>query len=200
MHGLHAVQRNAHIGKPYGLEFAGLGLGDERAVGGDDRPHALGRGVAGQLHQVFAHQGLTAGKKHDRRAVGGQIVDHGLGLGGADLVLAVHGHGLGIAVHALEVAALGHVPDHNGFFILGKLQQMGGQLARLPPVAQGVGGFHLAAVEFGDADHGVYVLMRPAGAGVTGRTRLPGLRAWCRRPGPCPGVRRPNRRTGPRLP
>jgi hypothetical protein len=37
--------------------------------------------------------------------------------------------GLGVTVDAFEVASAGHVPDHDGFFILGELKQMGGELA-----------------------------------------------------------------------
>ena len=112
--------------------------------------------MAGQFHQVLAHQRLTAGEEHDRRAVGGQIVDHGLGLFGGNVVRAVNGYGLRVAVHALEVAALGHVPHDHGLLVLGELQQMRGKLTGLAAVTQGVRGFHLSAVEFGNTDHGLY--------------------------------------------
>ena len=117
VHGLHAVQRNAHVRKAHFLEFAGFFLGNERAVGRDNRAHAARGGVAGKLHQILAHQRLAARKQHDRRTVGGQIINHGLGLCGVDVVRAVHFNGVGVAMHALEVATLGHVPDHNGLFI-----------------------------------------------------------------------------------
>ena len=148
-----AVQGDAHVGKAHFLEFLGFFRGDEAAVGGDDRAHALLGGVLGQLGQVLAHQGLAAGKEHDRRAEVRQVLYHDLGLLGADVVLALFVHGLGVAVHAFEVAALGHVPDDDGLLVHGKLQQMRGQLAGLPAVAQGVRGFHLPAIQFGNTDH-----------------------------------------------
>ena len=153
VHFFHAVQGDAHVGEAHALEFTGLFLGDEGAVGGDDGAHALGGGMAGQFHQVLAHQGLAAREEHDRRAVGGQVVDHGLGLFGADVVGAVHGHGLGVAMHALQVAALGHVPDHHGLLVLGELEQVRGQVAGFTAVTQGVGGLHLTAIQFGNTDH-----------------------------------------------
>ena len=178
MYRFHAVQGNAHVGKPHLLELAGLFLGDEGAVGGNDRTHALGRGMAGQFHQVLAHQGLAAREEHDRRAVGGQVVDHGLGLFGADVVGAVHGHGLGVAVHALQVAALGHVPDHHGLLVLGELEQVRGQVAGFTAVTQGVGGLHLTAIQFGNTDHRTilysespFVPRRDSGHGAGGMAR-----------------------------
>ena len=73
--------------------------------------------MAGKLNQIFAHQRFAAREQHDRRTVGGQIINHGLGLCGVDIVRTVNFNGVGVAVHALEIATLGHVPDHNGLFI-----------------------------------------------------------------------------------
>ena len=144
-----SVQGNADIGQADFLQLSGLGLGDEGAVGGDDRAHAFGRGVFGQLDQIFADQGLAAGKEHDRRAELGQVVDDGLGLIRGDGVLVfARLHGVGVTVHAFQVAPLGHVPDHHGFFVLGELQQVGRKLGGMASVAQGVGRFHGAAVQF----------------------------------------------------
>lgn len=148
VHVFHAVQGNAHVGEAHFFEFARLLGRDQGAVGGDHRAHALAGRMAGQLHQILAHQGFAAGKKHHRRAEGRQVVDHGLGLFGIDIIRAVHFHGMGIAVHALEVAALGHVPDNDRFLVLGELQQMRGQFAGFTAVAQCVRRFHLSAVQF----------------------------------------------------
>ncbi len=153
VHLFAAVQRNADVGQAHFLQFAGLLLGDQGAVGGDDRPHAARGGVLGQFHQVLAHQRFAAGKEHHRRAVGGEIVDDGLALFGGDFVLAVGVDGLGVTVHALQIATAGHVPDHHRFLVLGELEQVGGKLARMAPVAKGVGGLDLTTVKLGDADH-----------------------------------------------
>ena len=90
--------------------------------------------MAGKFHQILAHQRFAAGEQHDRRAVGRQIIDHGFCLSGIDVVRTVNFNGVGVAMHALEVAALGHVPDHNGLLIFGELQQVRGQLARFASV------------------------------------------------------------------
>ena len=153
MHFLKAIKGNAHIGKAHLAQLLGLCGGDKRTVGGNDSAHAPGLGVLCKLHEVLAHHGLAAGKEHDRTAVGSQIVDHGLGLFCGNVVLALQADSLGVAVHAAQVAALGHVPDHNGLLVLGKLQKMRGQLAGLAPVAQNVRFLHLSAVQFGNADH-----------------------------------------------
>ena len=108
----------------------------------------------------------------------GQVVDHGLGLFGADVVGAVHGHGLGVAVHAFQVAALGHVPDHHGLLVLGELEQVRGQVAGFTAVTQGVGGLHLTAIQFGNTDHRTilysespFVPRRDSGHGAGGMAR-----------------------------
>ena len=160
VHCFHAVQRNANVGKSHFLEFAGLFLGNERAVGGNNRAHALGGGVTGKFHQILAHQRFAAREQHDRRAVGRQIIDHGLGLLGIDIVRAVNLNGVGVAMHAFEVAALGHVPDHNGLLIFGELQQVRGQLARFASVTQGVGRLDLSAIQLGNAYHGLVLIVR----------------------------------------
>jgi hypothetical protein len=49
-------------------------------------------------------------------------------------------------MQALQVAALGDIPDHHWLFIGGKLQQMGRQVPGAAVVAQHVAGFHRAAV------------------------------------------------------
>ena len=91
-------------------------------------------------------------------AVGGEVVDEHLSLFGIDGIFALVGHGLGVAVGAFQVAALGHVPDHHRLLVGGELEQMGRQLAGVAAVTQGVRGFHLAAVKLGNTDH--KILMR----------------------------------------
>jgi hypothetical protein len=63
---LAAIDGDAHVGQADLLELARLLLGDERAVGADDRAHPLAGRVAGKLDQILAHQGFAAGKQHDR--------------------------------------------------------------------------------------------------------------------------------------
>ena len=148
-----AVQRDAHIGQVDGLELAGLFLGDQGAVGRDDRTHPLFGGVAGEFRQILTHQRLAAGEQHDRSAVCGEIGDDGLALFRGDFILAVRIDGLSVTVHALEVAAAGHVPDHHRLLVFGELKQVGRKLAGMPTVTQSVGRLHLPAVQFGNADH-----------------------------------------------
>ena len=66
----------------------------------------------------------------------GEIVDQCKALGmvqfaGIDCIA-----GLGIAVDAAQIAPVPHVPDHDGFLVLGKLEQMGRQAGRFPAVTQ----------------------------------------------------------------
>ena len=138
-----AVHGDAHVGQADFLEFLGFFTGDERAVGGNDGPHSFVRGVVGEFHQVLAHQGFAAGKEHDRSAVPGQIVDDGLGLGRGNFVFSFRIDGLGVTVHATQVAATGHVPDHHRLLVLGKLQQMRRQFAGFAAITQGVRGVPL---------------------------------------------------------
>ena len=63
--------------------------------------------------------------------------------------------GLGVAVEALEVALPGDVPDHHRLFVRRELQEVGRQvLGPAVPVTQHIPGFHRAAIEFGNSDHG----------------------------------------------
>ena len=149
-----AVQRDADVGKIDGLEFAGLFLGDQGAVGGDDRAHALFGGVAREFGQILTDQRFAAGEQHDGSAVGGEIGDDGLALFRGDFVLPLGIDGLRVAVHALEVTTAGHVPDHHRLLVFGELEQVGRELAGMATVAQRVGRLHLAAVQLGNADHG----------------------------------------------
>ena len=90
---------------------------DQGAVGGDDGAHALSDGIGGQFRQVLAHQRLASGKEHHRNAEGGQVVDQGLALRGGQFVRAGFVPGMGVAVHAAQVAAAGDVPDHHRFLV-----------------------------------------------------------------------------------
>ena len=153
VHLFAAVEGNAHIGKPHGLEFLGHGAVDEGAVGGDDGAHTLRGGIARQFRQILADGGFAAGKEHDRRAVGGEIVDHDLGLLRGDGVHPLVRFRLSVAVHAFKVAAARHVPDHHGLLVGGELEKVGRQLAGMAAVTQSVGRFHLPAVKLGNANH-----------------------------------------------
>ena len=148
-----AVKRNADVGKADFLELSGHGTVDEGTVGGDDGAHALRGGVAGQFGHVLADGGFAAGEEHDRRAVGGEVVNHDLGLLGGNGVDALVGFGLGIAVRAFEVAAARHVPYDHRLLVGGELEKVGRQLAGMAAVTQGVGRFHLSAVELGNTNH-----------------------------------------------
>ena len=154
VHVFAAVQGHSHVRQAHAFERLGHVAVNQGAVGGDDRPHAFGRGVFGQFGQVLADQGFPAGKQHDRRAEGRQIVDHDLGAIGGNGVFALFAQGFGVTMHAFKITPAGHVPDDHRFFVGGKLQQMGRQFAGLTPVTQSVRGFHLAAVKFGNTNHG----------------------------------------------
>ena len=108
-----------------------------------------------QFRQILPHEGFAAGKEEHRGAEGGQVVDHGFGLGRGEFVRLGRGFGSGVAVDATQVAAPGHVPDHHGFLVRRELEQVRGQGSRVAAVAEGVRGFRLTAVEFGDTDHRV---------------------------------------------
>ncbi len=113
----HAVEADADVGQTDIFECPGHGGGDQGAVGGNDGPHALGDRIFGQFRQVRPHQGLAAGKQHDRDAESRQIIDQRLALGGGQFIVEDLVLGLGIAVHAFEVAAPGDVPDNNRLFV-----------------------------------------------------------------------------------
>ena len=121
--------------------------------------------MAGQFHKVLAHQRLAAGEEHHRRAVGRQIVDHFLGLFGGNLIAAILFHGLRIAMHALEIATAGHVPDHDWFLVLGELEKVRRKLAGMPTVTQRVGGLDLPAIKLGNADHRLSLHCAPGAPG-----------------------------------
>ena len=79
-----------------------------------------------QRQQVRVHQRFAAGKQHHRDLEGLQVIQQGQALGQRQLIVRCRRRGLGVAVHAFEVAAAGDVPDHHRPFVFGKLQQMRG--------------------------------------------------------------------------
>jgi hypothetical protein len=146
VHLLHSVQADSHVGQPDLFQSLGDGRGDQGAVGGDDGTHALGDGIGGELRQVPARQRLASGKEHHRNAECSQIVEQDTTLFGGELVRADLLFGVGVAMHAAQVAATGDVPNDHRFLICRKLQEMGRQLGRVASVAQGIGRLDRAAV------------------------------------------------------
>jgi hypothetical protein len=45
---------------------------------------------------------------------------------------------MGIAMHAIEVALAGYIPDNNRLFIYGKLQEMGREIPGPSTITKGV--------------------------------------------------------------
>ena len=119
---LGAVQADAHVREPQVLQAPGHLRGDEGAVGGDHRPHAVGHGPVHQFQQVGPHQGLAPGKQHHRHAEILQVPEQGQAFRVGQFIGRRARGGLGIAVDAFEVALLGDVPDHHRLFVRGELQ------------------------------------------------------------------------------
>ncbi len=152
---LESVEADADVGEVDLLEPGRHLVPDQGAVGGDDGAQVAGAGVGNELEDVGAHQGFAAGEEDDRHAEVGEVIDQAHAFLGREFAGVVDVPGVGIAVHAAQVAAAPHVPDDHGLLVLGELQQVRRQLAGVAPIAQGVGGFDGTAVELGDADHGV---------------------------------------------
>src|SRR5690606_39789037 len=64
-------------------------FGDQGAVGGQANVEAHFLGPVGNLENVRAHQGFTAGENQHRHAVGFEVVHHGVDFLGAQLALEV---------------------------------------------------------------------------------------------------------------
>ena len=122
---LQAVQTDSGVGKADLLKPLGRLLIDLRPVGGQDDAHAPFPGELSQFEQVFPHERFAAGKKQHRAPERGQILDQTHALIGRKFVFAPFVRRLGITVHAVKVAPFRDVPNDDGLFILGKLQQMG---------------------------------------------------------------------------
>jgi hypothetical protein len=63
-------------------------------------------------------QGFPPGKQKHRDSEPGKIIDHGNALLVGEFVIIGKIFRSGITVDAFEIAALGHIPDHNRFFVL----------------------------------------------------------------------------------
>ena len=68
----------------------------------------------------------------------GQIIDQGFALGRGKLIGDGLLGGMGVAMHALQVAFSGNIPDHHRPFVFGKLQQVGGQGGRVASITEGI--------------------------------------------------------------
>src|SRR3972149_3762973 len=94
---LGAVDADADVGQAELLEPAGGGPGDQGTVSREDAADALLLGVADELEQVAAQEGLAAGEEDDRRAELGQVIDDVEGLLGSELALVLPVVGVGVA-------------------------------------------------------------------------------------------------------
>jgi len=148
------VQADAHVRKAHLVETPGGLRSDEGAVGGQNHPHASVPRVSRQIQHVRPGQRLSAGEKEHGGAEPRQIVDEFQSFLAGKLALCGMLVGLGVAVHAVEVAAPGDVPHHHGFLVLGELKKVGGKLSRVAPVSKRIRRFHGPAVQFGNPDHG----------------------------------------------
>jgi hypothetical protein len=63
-------------------------------------------------------QGFAPGKQKHRNTETGKIIDHGNALFVGEFIIIGQVFRSGITVNTFEVAALGHIPDHNRFFVL----------------------------------------------------------------------------------
>ena len=86
---------------------------DQGPIGGQRGVKALGLRPRGDLENVWAQQGLTAGQNQHRHAVALQIIHRRADLGKAQLSGVVMVGGERVAMLAGEVAAPGQVPDHH---------------------------------------------------------------------------------------
>jgi len=150
---IEAVQADSDIGKAHFLEFGGHARRNKRSVRGNDRPHPLFDRVIGQFDKIGPDERLAAGKQDYGASEPGQVVEHALALCGSEFARKFLVFRMRITVNAFEVAAPGHIPDHDRFLVGGKLKEMGWQLAAFTSVAQGVGGFDRPAVKFRYAYH-----------------------------------------------
>ena len=110
---LEAVKGNAHIAHADILDALCHFPGNQRAIGRQGGTYPLLLGILGQLEKVRANQRLTAGKQQYRHMKISQIIYEFLGFFRGEFIFVLLRIGLHIAVHTLQVAGLGRVPDHN---------------------------------------------------------------------------------------
>jgi hypothetical protein len=60
---------------------------------------------------------------------------------------------MGITMDAFQVASLGHVPDDNGFFVGGELEEVGRKSLRFPSITQRIRCLNSTTVKFRYANH-----------------------------------------------
>ena len=73
IHGGGAVQADADVGQADLLKVHRQVPADQGAVGGNDRPHALGDRLGHEFQQVLPHQRFPSRKQDHRRPVGLQV-------------------------------------------------------------------------------------------------------------------------------
>jgi hypothetical protein len=106
------------------------------------------------VEEVFPQERFASGKKNNRGAEPGQVLDERPSFFPGQFSGVFPVLGMGIAVDAFQVASLPYVPHHHRFLIFRKLEEVGREFLGMPPVTQGVRGFHRSAVQFRNPDHG----------------------------------------------
>ena len=109
---VEGVKGNAHTHRPRSFQFAGLVLGNQRAVRPEDGPQAGVRRVTHQFQNVETQQRLAAGKNHDLETGAGNLADHFLRLGGGQLVLRLAAR-IAVTMRAVHIAGVRRVPGNN---------------------------------------------------------------------------------------
>ena len=111
--GVRPVQADGHARNAGCLEsFDGFGRQQRRGAGGDVGAQADLHRVADQVEQVGPLQRIAAREHHQRLAERADFVQQAVSLFGGQLVRVPLGLGRGPAMHARQVAGLGHFPDH----------------------------------------------------------------------------------------
>ena len=108
-----AIKADPHLSEALAAHGGGHLLSYQGAVGGHYYPEALPGGELGKLEEVGSHHWLTTGEEDNRNAERGQLADQGLAFIGGHLCISASPTGVGIAVHAIEVAFPGTVPHHH---------------------------------------------------------------------------------------
>jgi hypothetical protein len=106
-----------------------------------------------QIQEVFPQERLSSREEDDRGPKSSQVFDERLSLAGCEFPEIFPVPRMRVAMNAFQVTALPHIPDYHRFLVLGKLEEVGGEPRRMPPVAQRVRGLHGPAVQFRNTDH-----------------------------------------------
>jgi hypothetical protein len=122
-----AVEADTDVREPSGDDASGGVAVDARPVGREDAAQSTVARVGNELEEVGSHQGLAAGEQHRGHTVGGEVVQQGSPRSRRQLVLVLSVLGIRVAVHAVQVAAAGDVPDDDRLLVGGEMKQVRGQ-------------------------------------------------------------------------